>query len=29
MSEAMSHTITFQSFEEVNTNREFRDQLWR
>src|SRR5580693_1603818 len=27
MSEAMSHTITFQSFEDVNTNREFRDQL--
>lgn len=27
MSEAMSHIITFQSFEEVNTNREFRDQL--
>lgn len=29
MSEAMSHIITFQSFEEVNTNREFRDQLWK
>ncbi len=28
MSEAMSHIITFQSFEEVNTNREFRDQLF-
>jgi hypothetical protein len=27
MSEAMSHIITFQSFEEVNINREFRDQL--
>ena len=27
MSDAMSHIITFQSFEEVNTNREFRDQL--
>ena len=29
MSEAKSHTITFQSFEEVNTKREFRDQLLR
>jgi hypothetical protein len=29
MSEARSHTITFQSFEEVNTNRELRDQLWK
>jgi hypothetical protein len=29
MSEAKSHTITFQSFEEVNTKREFRDQLWQ
>ena len=27
MSEAMSQMITFQSFEDVNTNREFRDQL--
>lgn len=27
MSEARSHTMTFQSFEEVNTNRELRDQL--
>ena len=27
MSEAISHMITFQSFEDVNTNREFRDQL--
>lgn len=27
MSEAMSHIITFQSLEEVNINREFRDQL--
>ena len=29
MSEAKSQTITFQSFEEVNTKREFRDQLLR
>jgi hypothetical protein len=29
MSEAISHIITFQSFEDVNTNRELRDQLWK